>query len=131
MEDMGYTAVDRPEGAVVIRPPQRWMGRVTLDVHGDLTFGRPVVAYKSAQLHESVHNIENPNLGDDPGGLSYPTDGDDYGWTLPSGEAALWVLPAWRLLAPIHERVRKRVAPRLRDYKDVVELTAAKEAERG
>jgi len=129
MEAMGYRPVDRPEGTVVFRPPQRWMGRVTLDVHGDLSFGRPVVAYKSAQLHESVHTVENPNLGDDPGGLSYPTDGG-YGWTLPSGEAALWVLPARRLLAPIHKQVRERLAPRLRDYKDVVERTAERTAAR-
>jgi hypothetical protein len=131
MEDMGYKPVDRPEGLVVFRPPKTWMGRVSLDVHGDLSFGRPVIAYKSAQLHDSVHNDDNPNLGDDPGGLAYPVDGGEYGWTLPSGEAGLWVLPAWRLLTPIHARVRERLAPRLRDYKDVVELTESKRDERG
>ena len=53
---MGYRPVDKPEGTIVFRPPERWMGRVTLDVHGDLTFGRPVVAYKSAQLHDTYFN---------------------------------------------------------------------------
>lgn len=127
MVDMGYKAIDKPEGTIVFKPPQRWMGRVTLDVYGDLTFGRPVVAYKSAQLHDSFHSDENPNFGDDPGGLRYPTD-EGTGTTLPSAEAAMWILPAWRLLAPIHEKVRKRVEPQLRDYRDVVELTAQKQA---
>jgi len=132
MEAMGYKTVDKPEGTVVFRPPQRWMGKATLNVHGDLSFGRPVVAYKSAQLHDSFHDDDNPNFGDDPGGLMYPTSagasGAQTGATLPSGEASLWVMPAWRLLAPIHEKVRVRLAPRLRDYKDVIELTAVKEA---
>ncbi len=127
MEAMGYKPIDKPQGRVVFRPPQRWMGKVTLDVYGDLSFGRPLVAYKSAQLHDSFHDSSNPNIGDDPGGMRYPAADGSTGTALPSAEASLWLMPAWRILAPIHNKVRQRLAPKLRDYRDVVELTAEKQ----
>lgn len=55
MEKMGWRARDR-RGQIVFRPPESWMGKVSLTREGELLFGRPVLALRSGQLRAHVYD---------------------------------------------------------------------------
>ena len=120
--DIGYRKGREADGQVHFRPPQAWMGRLTLDYDGTLTFRRPVIALQSARAANPVEYDANPHFDRDPGGLRY-----DEGWALPHPEGTFWLLPGWGVLGPAHDTVRERVDPLLQEYRAVVEATRQRE----
>ncbi len=119
MRELGYREAERSDGRVLFKPPRRWMGRVWLEPSGDLTFLRPVVAWKSPEL------VDHPSIESTPAFERNP-EGISEGASM-QGAAALWVLPAERLLTPERERVRDGVSSELEAYVATIRETRFRE----
>jgi len=130
MEDMGYRPVDQGGGVIVFRPPRSWMDRVTLQANGELSFRRPIIAFRQAYLQERERDNEvrtppgmepNPNISRTPAGQVF-YDGvidEGAGVVLPPIEGSVYILPDMRRLRPIREAVLERLAPVVEQYRQV------------
>lgn len=130
MEDMGYRPDDQGGGVVVFRPPRSWMGRVTLQENGELSFRRPVIALRQVYLQERErdHAIRmppgmepNPNISRTPAGQVFYEGvlDEGAGVVLPPIEGSVYILPSMRRLRPIQEAVLERLAPYVEQYRQV------------
>lgn len=134
MEDMGYRPIAEEGGNIVFRPPRSWMGRVTLLENGELSFRRPVVAFRRAYLQERERDNEvrlppgqepNPNISRTPAGQFFYEGVIDEGAgvVLPPIEGSVYILPSMQRLRPIQEAVVERLAPLVEQYRQVRENT--------
>lgn len=130
MAEMGYRPVQREGGRVVFRPPQSWMGRVTLEEDGQITFRRPVIAFRNAlvhgrQGHEEVRTLPgiepNPNIRRTPEGNVFFEGALDEGEgvTVPPIGGTVNVLPSMEKLQPIWDAVLRRITPHVEVYRQV------------
>lgn len=120
----GWEPVDRPDGRTAFKPPHRWMGRARLESDGRLDFTYPVVRFQRMELSGPLPDGDNPHVDRDFGGnRMVDVDGNAVG-TLPSGNAALWLLPSRALLDRAYARVREDVRPELDRYEKIRRDTA-------
>ena len=123
LKRLGWKPKYRKDGRTVFRPPRRWLGRAELDAGGQLSFGYPLVRFQQAQLADSVMSVEqNPHLIKAPGGHHMPSDE----YTLPAGQAKLWILPSRVVLDGWYGRVLDSVRPELEQLTRVQRDTAVR-----
>lgn len=115
MEELGWEVVSEGED-IVFRPPHAWMGRARLDRDGLLSFGRPIVAFNradAANLQGEYDDFEAVSR-DRTSGVFVP-------------QADVWILPSRRKLDKVHAAVAEAVEEEVRDYRLVLQETAAQE----
>ena len=115
IEALGYRSVDKTEGRVLFKPPERWMSRIWLQADGTLHHLRPVLAWKRADAVEwdpvDAAPFERTPVGTASGAAV-------------AGQAGFWVLPAERILRPERERVEAAAEASLEAMRSAIRETS-------
>lgn len=113
LKRLGWDPRQKDGGRTVFKPPRPWLGRAELDAEGNLSFRYPLVRFRSASLSPTQPmdpTESNPHLQRSPSG--HMRDG---GFTLPAGQAGLWIKPSHKILDGWYDRTRIAVEPQLRN----------------
>ncbi len=137
LEDQGYHAKDR-NGLTVFRPPESWMGKVSLTRDGELIFGRPVLALRG--VGGAAHTWD-PGASVDAADAAGTAENLDQAWSAEQaalnpdpgltsqavGEVRFYALPSGDVLAGVRQRVLETVDDEIVSYQAILRETRLRE----
>lgn len=109
MEALGWKSRNR-DGDLVFVPPSSWMGRAHLHQDGTMTFGRPIVAYRTTSV------AFDPEY--DPDAVMDRTD------QVALALGPKLTVPSKNRLAPIRAEVLAAIEPGLQEYRAMLQANA-------